>query len=393
MATIQLIYFNAGGGHRAAARAVEAILARERPHWRVRSANLFDLIDPQGQFRRYAGIAPEEVYNLRLRKGWTAGLAQELKLLQASIRMAHEFLVQRLQAHWQRDTPDLVLSLIPNFNLAIGHSLQRAAPRLPFATLLTDLADCPPSFWVEPTLAQHLICGTPQAAAQALSAGVDPARVHRTSGMVLHPDFYAPIDADPDADRAALGLDPARPVGVVMFGGHGAATMKPIAQALSDLQLILMCGHNEALAAALRARRPAATHAVLGFTNEVRRWMRLGDFFIGKPGPGSLSEAVHLGLPVITFRNAWTMPQERYNTDWVQAQGLGRVVKSPTQVRDAVAALLDELPGYRAAVARQRNRAVFELPPILDAILGGAQTRSRVDRSTDAAARAETAVG
>jgi UDP-N-acetylglucosamine:LPS N-acetylglucosamine transferase len=56
-------------------------------------------------------------------------------------------------------------------------------------------------------------------------------------------------------------------------------------------------------------------HHVVGFRPEVKRWMSLADYFIGKPGPGSLSEAVHMRLPVVTIRNAWTMPQERYNTD------------------------------------------------------------------------------
>jgi 1,2-diacylglycerol 3-beta-galactosyltransferase len=381
MPAIELIYFNAGGGHRAAARAIEAVLGVPGGRWQVRSTNLFEILDPQGQFRRYAGIAPEDLYNLRLRKGWTAGLAQELKLLQASIRIAHDMLVQRLHAHWLRSTPDLVLSLIPNFNLALGASLQRALPEVPFVTLMTDLADCPPNFWIEPTITQHLICGTPRALAQALAAGVDPARVHRVSGMVLHPDFHAPLAGDAEADRAALGLDPDRPTGVVMFGGHGAATMKPIAQALGDVQLILMCGHNESLARALRGRRSQAPHAVLGFTTEVRRWMRLGDFFIGKPGPGSLSEAVHLGLPVITFRNAWTMPQERYNTEWVEENALGRVIPSPTGVREAVAALLDDLPRHRAAVAQLHNRAVFEVPAILEAIAAAAAARGDRQRS------------
>jgi hypothetical protein len=57
--------------------------------------------------------------------------------------------------------------------------------------------------------------------------------------------------------------------------------------------------------------------------------MRCADFFIGKPGPGSLSEAVQMGLPVLVTRNAWTMPQERWNTEWVQAQGVG-VVRGTT---------------------------------------------------------------
>jgi 1,2-diacylglycerol 3-beta-galactosyltransferase len=372
MPTIELIYFNAGGGHRAAARAVEAVLSRDGVDWQVRSTNLFEILDPQGQFRRYAGIAPEDVYNMRLRKGWTAGLAQELKLLQASIRVAHDFLVQRLQAYWRASAPDLVLSVIPNFNVPLGASLATALPQVPFVTLMTDLADCPPGFWIEPALAQHLICGSARAVAQALSMGVDAHRIHRSSGMVLHPDFYLPIAADAAADRAALGLDPDRPTGVVMFGGHGAATMKPIARALSGMQLILICGHNEALAQSLRRRTTTAPHAVLGFTTEVRRWMRLGDFFIGKPGPGSVSEAVHLGLPVITFRNAWTMPQERYNTDWVQENDFGRVIRSSSDLRAAVDALLADLPRHRAALAASCNRAVFEVPAILARILQGA---------------------
>lgn len=61
--------------------------------------------------------------------------------------------------------------------------------------------------------------------------------------------------------------------------------------------------------------RRSAPHAVLDFTSEVPRRMAAADYFIGKPGPGAVSEALHCGLPVVTFRNAWTMPQERYNTE------------------------------------------------------------------------------
>ena len=54
--------------------------------------------------------------------------------------------------------------------------------------------------------------------------------------------------------------------------------------------------------------------------------MSLADFFIGKPGPGSISEAVAMGLPVIVERNTWTLPQERYNADWVLERNAGLVL-------------------------------------------------------------------
>ena len=105
------------------------------------------------------------------------------------------------------------------------------------------------------------------------------------------------------------------------------------------------------------------------FTTLVRQYMRLSDFFIGKPGPGSISEAVQQGLPVVTIRNRWTMPQERYNADWVQEHGLGVVVSSTRRIGGAVHELLPLLGEYKACVARMENRAVFEVPDILAEIL------------------------
>jgi hypothetical protein len=54
--------------------------------------------------------------------------------------------------------------------------------------------------------------------------------------------------------------------------------------------------------------------------------MALSDFFIGKPGPGSISEAMAMHLPVIIERNIWTLPQERYNADWVIEKKVGFVL-------------------------------------------------------------------
>ncbi len=372
---VDLVYFNAGGGHRAAAQALQQVIALQQRPWQVRLVNLTEVLDAQGLFRRMTGIEPEDLYNKRLASGFTLGLGQELKLLQAGIRLAHPTLVQRLAAHWRQTKPDLVVSLIPNFNRALADSLALARPGVPFATVMTDMADHPPHFWAEPGVAQHLVCGTAHAVQQALAAGVPAARVHAVNGMVMRPALHAAAQAlhsplfDRCAERARAGLPADGPTGLVMFGGTGSRVMLDIAQQLPDTPLVLMCGRNAALARALRELPARAPRVVVEFTPDVARWMALADFFIGKPGPGSLSEAVLMGLPVIVTRNAWTMPQERWNTEWVRQQGLGVVLRRFSDVAAGVQQVLHALPALSKRVQAVHNLAVFEVPAVLQQLL------------------------
>jgi 1,2-diacylglycerol 3-beta-galactosyltransferase len=369
MKTIDLVYFNAGGGHRSAALALQTAIREQGRDWQIRLVNLFEILDPQDVFCKTTGVKPEHYYNIRLRKGWTLGLAQELRILQALIRVSHRSLIGQLRRHWQTCSPDMVVSLVPNFNRAMYQAFAIAQPGAPYVTVLTDFADLPPHFWIEPRLPQHLICGTPRALAQAHAAGCSPSHIHQTSGMIISPDFYHDLHINRDAEMRKLGLDPNRPTGLVMFGGHGSRIMRSIARRLDDVQLILVCGHNAALADELRAATAHAPRVVVGFTSQMRYFMQLSDFFIGKPGPGSISEAVHQGLPVIVVRNAWTMPQERYNTDWVLENEVGVVLESFKAIRSGVAQLTNGIERYRAGVRAIRNRAVFEIPEILDRLL------------------------
>ena len=103
---IDLVDFNAGGGHRAAALALQQAIAEQKRPWTVRLVNLTEVLDPQGSFRRVMGFDPEDFYNRRLQRGWTLGLAQELKLLQGTIRLAHVPMRRTLQQHWARVATD-----------------------------------------------------------------------------------------------------------------------------------------------------------------------------------------------------------------------------------------------------------------------------------------------
>jgi 1,2-diacylglycerol 3-beta-galactosyltransferase len=371
---LDFMFFDAGGGHRAAANALQQVMEQQGRPFEVRLVNLQEALDAIDVFRKVTGVRLQDLYNLMLKKGWTLGSPQLTAGMHLVMRIFHSQQVKVLEDLWRKNRPDMVVSLVPNLNRALFDSLGRALPGVPLVTILTDLADYPPHFWIE-RQQQHFIVGSQKAQAQAAALGHQPQYVHRVSGMILNPAFYevTPPGAGERADaRRALGLDPEKPVGLVLFGGQGAAVMLDIARRLPERQLILVCGHNHKLAD--RLRQPAAGRSapifVEGFTRDVPRYMQLADYFIGKPGPGSLSEAAAMHLPVIVERNAWTLPQERYNAEWIREQGIGIVLPNFRGIARAVDELLEPAAyaRFRAATEAMENRAVFEIPGILESI-------------------------
>jgi len=354
--------------------ALQQVIAQQGRPWDIRMVNLQERLDTLDVLRRITGIRLQDGYNLLLKRGWTLGSGQLLKVLHITIRLFQTSLVQMLRDFWHASRPDMVVSLIPNFNRALKLSLEAALPGTPLVTILTDIADYPPHFWIE-RQSQYLICGSERAVAQARALGHSDPFVLRTSGMILNPRFYEPINADRAAERQRLGLDPRWPTGLVLFGGEGSAVMLEIARRLEaaarPLQLILICGRNQNLTAALRAMPSRMPMFVEGFTREVPYYMHLSDFFIGKPGPASISEAIALKLPVIVERNAWTLPQERYNCEWLLKQDIGLVLPNFRGIAAAATRLLEPATyaRMRANAAAQSNRAVFEIPDMLATIL------------------------
>jgi 1,2-diacylglycerol 3-beta-galactosyltransferase len=99
--------------------------------------------------------------------------------------------------------------------------------------------------------------------------------------------------------------------------------------------------------------------------------MAISDFFIGKPGPGSISEALQFHLPVIVECNGRTLPQERYNAQWVTENRMGIVLRSFRDIARGVEKLLEPttFDDVRTNAATYLNRALLEIPGFLDQIL------------------------
>jgi 1,2-diacylglycerol 3-beta-galactosyltransferase len=345
--------------------------------------------------RKLTGIRIQQQYNILLQNGWTLGSTSLLRVLQTAIRLFHRPLVRLLEGFWRAHPAELLVSVIPHFNRQICESWTNVhSGRRPFVTLITDLADFPPRFWIEPIPEQYVIAGTEKAAEQARALGHDDAHIFRTSGMILRPDFYVAENYDVAELRKQMGLRPDLATAIVLFGGHGSKVMYDITERLDaanlPLQLLLICGRNEELAAKLRARPWKMPVHIIGFTKEVHRLMYAADFLIGKPGPGSIAEAMVRKLPVLIECNAWTLPQERYNAEWVKEKRVGIVLKSFREVVAGVRQMLEpaSLAEFRRNVAAQESRAIFEIPEILAKLLGETSADSPAAKSAPSATHA-----
>ena len=66
MKRIALVYFDAGGGHRNAAMALQAAIQQSETPLEVQLVNLQEILDPIDIVRRATGLRIQDVYNRML---------------------------------------------------------------------------------------------------------------------------------------------------------------------------------------------------------------------------------------------------------------------------------------------------------------------------------------
>lgn len=372
-----VVYTDAGGGHRATAEALRGIL-HETGGYRVTLVNAYQEVLPeQDLFRRFTSRDVEATYNdLILRQGRTglfclgfyACAVLNVALLGNAGRRA-------FAALWERTRPDLVISVLPVINHLMIDSLAGFRDgKTPFAVLMTDWAEMSRHVWFPKGDRYHAITGTDICHRQLVRRRHPADRLFAMSGLLTRPEFLQPRPADLATARQELGLDPDRPVVTMLYGGYGSWRMLAMAEALRnsspDAQLVFLCGHNEALAAAIEAADLPFPTVAKGFTREVHRYLAVSDVFVGKTGPLSVSEALACGLPLLIDRSN-VLPQERAVLTWIARNGAGEVFSTGAQFARALHALLAKGAEARnpGPAAPGANRAAHQIAGIVDDIL------------------------
>jgi 1,2-diacylglycerol 3-beta-galactosyltransferase len=354
---VVILTSEAGGGHRQAAQALaEGFYAHLGEQVEVITT---DLVVEHGVWPLNWGI---RLYRTLAETKWLwraifqAG--EQPLAVQTLAHMIARLSWRTVSAYFQREAPELVVTVYPLTNHAVSSVLRQAGLRVPFAVVVTDPISTPLA-WFNP---EARLCCVPTRAAweRAIKAGLPPEKVVVT-GMPVGLEFNRPPleTAQQAALRTRLGLAPERPTALIVGGGEGIGPLEAIAAAVSDelaqtghAQCVVICGRNQSLQKRLEKRAWPIPTSIHGFVDNMADWMCASDCLISKAGPGSIHEAISLGLPIILCDH---IPgQEDGNVSYVVDKQIGAHIEAPAEIAQVVSEWLR--PG-NTEVSEMKTRA------------------------------------
>jgi processive 1,2-diacylglycerol beta-glucosyltransferase len=291
------------------------------------------------------------------------------------------WLAQSQVRRWCRDTDaHAVVSTYPLASQTLAQLVRKGLIDVPTTTYLTD-----PSvhaLWVSKDIDRHLttlsvtgrIAESSYAVPMTIAGPLVPAR------------FTLPISPERRAElRTDLGVEPGRPVALVVTGSLGLGRVEETVDAIVGTGLatpLVLCGRNDRLRRAL-AHRPGVV--AVGWRDDVHELMRVADVMVHNAGGMSFSESLVTGLPAVTFR---CIPGHGHANGEVLAQA--GIAPLADTVEELAHAIQTQLRPTATAVLRETVAAATE--DTCAVVLRDLRTRSAAarHRATRAQARRVT---
>jgi len=326
---ILFLYSDTGGGHRAAAQAIDRSLRGLPGADRIETRHV-DAFAACGVFPLREGVASYGSM-LKVRPSPYPAI-YHLTNGRTRIRVISElgmpFIRRNLRRTLAATRPDIVVSVHPLLNTVARRFIDTMRLPAQLVTVITDLVTIHHS-WTAGAAADEYVVASMEAGMLCVERGIAPGRVHDL-GLPIRDGFY-PREDDGSGAKRALGLLADRPTLLVMAGGEGGGRVKKMLSEVAPtvrrlgLQTVVVAGRNESLRKRLSdsADELGEGTRVVGFIDDVADYMRAADVLLTKAGPGTIAEAAACGLPVILFE--YISGQEKGNLDYVRSRRAGLV--------------------------------------------------------------------
>jgi len=367
----------AGGGHLAAAAALEDAWRQARPGDRVERIDVREFASALNRrlhkdgYVQIAEHAPE-LWGILFDKTDKPKVAEALERLRRLFPSSSRVKFGR---YLDAVNPDTVLCThyMPLWTLSVWKSaLNRARPPgstvrpvqpgkpVLVASVITDFDAH--ALWMDACV--DLYCVAADATKARLVARGVPEENVVVTGIPISPKFTRRPAMR--TARGVLGLQTDLPVVLVLSGGFGmggvADTVAVLDGASKPFQIIVVCGRNEKLRAELATRTYTHPTRVLGFVSNMHELMAAANLIVTKAGGLTVSEALAMCKPLVIVN---PIPgQESANCDFLIEH---RAAVKATRIED-VPRKVSELLGSarlsrmaRAAEKLSRPNAAFDI--------------------------------
>jgi len=229
-------------------------------------------------------------------------------------------------------------------------------------TVITD--NGPHSFWLSDSMDKFFV-GSELAKDETLKRGIPEAKIMVT-GIPTTKEFSGKFDITLLDEK--YKIDRARKTVFLLSGGYGVGPLEKILKSLNncgtDIQAIVVCGHNEKVYKEIEVLKKDLKYPVIlfGFTDKVAELMAVSDVMITKAGGVSTTEALNAKLPMILF--ASIPGQETWNEKLLTSQGAGikaKKVEEIPSIADRILLSEDVNESVRAGIGKIR-RPLRETP-------------------------------
>lgn len=323
-----VFYFSdTGGGHRSAAEAIiEAIDIEYKRKVTTEMVDFFKDYAPR-PFNRVGDMYP---YMVKAPQLWSASFHATDGRARARAITATMWPIARYAAKAlvQSHPADLIVTVHPFANTFALKALGGSRP--PFINVDTDMVTTH-ALWFD-NRADLILVPTETALQRALKYRMPPEKV-KVVGLPVADRYCKPM-VRKSTLRKKLGWTLDKPIVLLVGGGEGMGPLAKTAQEIDasglDLGLVVVCGRNQRLKAALEAHKWENPTFIHGFTRDMPDFMRASDFIVTKAGPGTIAEALNAELPIILYSK---LPgQEDGNVTFVQEEGAGVWAPTPQEV-------------------------------------------------------------
>ncbi|WML43469.1 glycosyltransferase [Neobacillus sp. PS3-40] len=241
----------------------------------------------------------------------------------------------------QTEKPSVVVSTFPFASSIISKLKEYGLTNIPLVTVITDHTHH--SYWLHPCTDQYIV-GSIDTQENLIQLGIPSEKIACTGipirtrflGNRNRKDLYRKYQLEPNISTV-----------LIMGGGEGLIgkgllNSKELEVFPIQLQLIILCGHNEKLRQHLQNELISSKHLIhiLGYTDDVDELMAVSEIIVTKPGGVTTSEALAMELPMLLYK---PLPgQEQDNAQYLIDSGAAIQANSPSDLFDHLLNLLNK---------------------------------------------------